>query len=192
MADPFTLTAISIGTAVVGAGVSAYGAMKGGKAQNAMYQYQAGVAKRNAEIAKQNATYELQVGEVEAQRVGMKSRATQGAIVSKQSGSNLDVNSGTNVNVRDSAAMLGKHDQDTTRSNAARRAYGYELEALRDTTQAELYKLSGKNAEDAGELGMWSSLLSGASNVSGKWLQAGQAGIGGGKSGHWGYRGSYA
>lgn len=177
MADPFTMTAISIGTAIAGAGVSAYGASKQGSSSAAMYQYQSGVAKQNAEIAKQNANYERYVGEIEAQRVGMKGRAEAGAIRAKQSASNLDITSGTAEKVQDSHALLTSHDQTTTRANAARRAYGYEIEALREQTQSQLYNMASSNAKSAGMISAVGSLISGASSVSSKWLQGNASGV---------------
>ena len=72
MADPASLAAIGIGSTAAGAITSAFGAQYQGAAQANMYQYQAGVARANATLAKQDATYAREAGETEAQEMGMK------------------------------------------------------------------------------------------------------------------------
>lgn len=181
--DPVILTAISIGTTALGAGVSAFGSMKSGEAQAGMYNYQASIAKVNQQIAKQNADYALAAGEVEAQRSGMKTRAQIGETRAIQGASGLDVNTGSAARVRTSEAEIGLQDQALIRSNAARRAYGYEVEGEQQKSQASLYGMAAENASSAGKIGALSSILGGASSVSSKWLQASQIGVGSGGGG---------
>jgi len=102
--------------------------------------YRAGVAKINADIAKQNASYERDVGEIQAEQSGMKTRADLGAMKAHQGASGLAINTNTAAHVRESMIEIGAYDQAMIRSNAARRAYGFEVEATQDLAQADLYR----------------------------------------------------
>ena len=146
-------------------------AKSGAAAKKRQADYQAGIARLNAQVAKQNASYALQVGESQAQRIGMASRAQAGQIKVAQSGSGLDVNSGSNVEVQESQREIARADQATIRSNAAHRAFGYEVEAMNATAQGELATAAGQDAETAGDYAAWSSILGTASSVADKWMQ---------------------
>lgn len=172
-----TLGTIGAGASAGGGIMSAIGSLISGDASKKMYEYQAGIAKMNEKIALQDADYARSIGETEAQTSGMKTRFTLGKIVSAQSGSGLDVNSGSNRAVQESEQEIGTHDQSVIRSAAAKRAYGYETEAAQASAQGEVYKMSGQNAQTAGQIGAASSILGTASSVSSKWLDAKRVGM---------------
>lgn len=173
--DP--ITAVGIGATVAGGGVSAIGSILSGNAKSQMYQYQSGIAQMNERIAKQDASYARYVGETEAQTSGMKTRFVLGKQLTAQSGSGLDVNSGSASRVRESTHDIGLHDEAVIRSNAAKRAYGFEVEAANASAQGEIYKSAAGEAKTAGYMGAASSVLGTVSSVSSKWLQAKQMGM---------------
>lgn len=177
MADPVTLTAISLGATAAGGGISALSSIMGGKAKSASYKYQAGLAAINSQIAKQNADYERNVGEVEAQQSGLRTKAEIGATRAIEGASGLDVNSGSAARVQSSEREIGWNNQQIIRANSARRAYGYEVEAMNETAQGQLYKRAASQAKTAGILGAGATLLSTAGSVAGKWSQASTAGV---------------
>src|SRR6266568_2570698 len=117
MADPMTMAAAGAGGQVAGSIVGAIGSIFGGQSQSQMYKYQAGVAKMNEDIAKQNAAWERQFGEVEAQQVGMAGRFKIGETKTIQSGSGLDVNRGSAVAVRESEQELTAYIEAQIRSS---------------------------------------------------------------------------
>jgi hypothetical protein len=168
MADPIT---------AIGVAVSAGGAIFKGMSQASMYGYQANIARMNADIARQNAVYESNLGEVQAQQQGMKTRAVIGQTKATQGASGLDLNSGSAVEVRASEAELGAEDQATIRSNAARRAYGFQVEAAQDTAQASLLDKASSNAEIGGFIDAGTSILGGGGSLSSRWLKANQIGM---------------
>lgn len=178
MADPVTLTAISVGSTVLGGLTSAFGSAKAGGANASMYEYQSGVAKVNQQIAVQNRDYTRTVGEVEAGIEGLKQRQIIGGIKAAKGASGFAVNSGTNVDVVESQEATGAYDQAVIRSNAARRAYGYDVEAKKDEAQAGMYGRAASNAREAGTIGAIGSLLGTAGSVAGKWLDASRLGVG--------------
>lgn len=177
---PEVLAAVSIGSTVAGGLTKAIGGFMGGQASSQAYSYQAGVARLNASIQKQNAAYERDVGEVKAQASGMKTAQQIAQIKSVQSGSNLSISGGSAEAVRDSQHAVGEFDQNVIRSNAARRAYGYDVEAMQQETQSKVYGMAGSNAKRAGTIDMVGSILGTASSVAGKWLDASRTGIGSG------------
>src|SRR5262245_54970640 len=104
MADPITM--IAIGATVAGAATTAYGQSDSGKAQKSMYDYQ-------AQVARQNAQYERQVGERRAAELGLRQRDEAARLVSAQAASGIDINRGTPVDVRRSQReIFGIEQQD--------------------------------------------------------------------------------
>ena len=156
------------------AGVQAAGAIKQGQAQKAAADYQAQIATMNSQIAQQNANNATQVGEQQQINQQMKTRATVGGILAAQGANNLDVNSGSQLDVKTSAQEMGQLDALTIRNNASRQAWNYEVQGATDTAQAGLYNSEGSSDQLAGFLNAGSSLLSGASSVGSKYLQFSQ------------------
>ena len=143
------------------------GAQQNAAAQKASADYQAQVAGVNAKVAQQNAQAATQQGEFNATQASMKAKAQIGAIAAQQGANGLDINSGTNVDVRSSAAQMGQLDALSIRDNAARQAYGYETQANSYTMQAGLDTMQGQAASTAGDYAGASSLLSGLSGAAG-------------------------
>lgn len=183
MADPASLAAISIGLSAGGSAISAFGASSKGKAAQQMYNYQAGMADFRKKIALQNRDYALQVGEDTAARYGMKAAATQATTQAVSGSSGIDVGSGSKAAVIKSEQKIAAMDMATIRNNAARRAYGYMVEAEGEGAQANLYKMAGANAKKAAQFDVASSLIGGATSVASKWYQGSSAGIFGAKTG---------
>lgn len=177
MADPVTLAALSMGMSAGGSIFSAFGASSKGKAQKQMYDYQAGMAEYRKKIALQNRDYALQVGEDTAERFGIKARANEGTIRAGAGASGIDVGTGSKVNVITSQKQVTAMDMATIRNNAARRAYGYIVEAETEGQQAGLYRAAGVNAKKAGQMDAIGSLISGATSVASKWYQGSSAGL---------------
>lgn len=180
MADPVSLgvsTAISIGTSAIGSMLSAQGAAYEGESKGRMYDYQAGVSRINAKLKEQDADYARYVGDIEAERKGMETRFKVGQTKAIQAGSGLDVNFGSPATVRESEEELGRFDQDIIRSDAARRAYGFGVEASREKAQAGVYDVAASESRRAGRMGRYTSLLSGATSVADRWTRASQLGM---------------
>ena len=175
MAAPVALAGIA--ATAVGGVTSAIGNIFQGQATSQSYQYQAQIAQINAQVAKQNAAYAQETGEVEAQQSGMQTRAQIGQTKAIQGASGLDVNTGSGAAVRGSEAEIGVENQNITRANAAKAAYGYEVNAAQFTNQASLDVASGANAKTAGNIGAFSSILGGVGSVASKWSQASSQGI---------------
>jgi hypothetical protein len=169
-------------------------------------KYQAAVAKMNEDLAHQNAAYSRDVGEDEAQQVAMKHEAERGEMIATQGASGIDVNVGSSIRVRESMIDLGYYDEAITRASAAKKAYGYEVEATMNEAQADIYRYTAKMNEDqavtsrtaadytrrtatgfagaasdiasrAGTIGVVGSLVSATGSVASKWIQGGGVGM---------------
>lgn len=164
-------------TSAFGGITKAIGAFGEGESQKELYDYQAGVANLNAQIASQNAEYAIQAGEHQAVQAGLQGAAISGKIKAAQGASGLDVNTGSTVDVQKSQAEINSLNQTVIRSNAAKTAYGYQVEGVQFEAQAQLDKLAGSNAVTAGYLNAASSVIGAASSVSSQWQRGSQVGI---------------
>lgn len=182
----------AIALQVLGNLSQASGAKQQAKAQAGAYDYQAQVAANNAKVAQQNATFAGEIGESNAERQEMRTRATVGAIKAGQGASGVDINSGSAADVRASAGELGALDALTIRSNAARQAYGYQTTATSATAQSGLDKYAAENARKGADIGFMGSLLGGAASAGGKALDYNQQGLFSGASSPPSSAGTYA
>ena len=168
MADPFTIMMVA---SVAGSALKAGGDIYKGFADSAAYKYQAGVAGVNQKIALQNADYSRAVGEFKAEQSGMKSRGEAGKIKAIQSASGLRADMGSAQQVQESQHMLGESEQNVIRANAAKAAYGHEVEALNFGAQSNLYSMAAKTSKVSGFINAGSSILGGASSTTDKYMQ---------------------
>lgn len=184
MANNALVGEIGMGTTFLGSLTSALSSFIGGIDQQEMYNYQAGVARLNAQIAEQNATYATQVGELQATRAGLQGGQLMGRIRAAQSASGLDINTGSAKQVQSSQREATGNSIAAIRSNAAKTAYNYRTEGVQYIAQAQLDTLAGRNARVSGMIGAASSVLGGASSVSSEWMRGQQLGLwsGGGSS----------
>ena len=182
MADPATMATVGMGMSAAKGAVGAFGALREGEAGAAMYRYKSGMALVNRSLALQNADYTRKMGEVQAGESGLKSRFQMGKITTAQSASGVDINSGTAVGVRAGQQKIAQIDQSLIRANAARRAYGYDVEAAKDLTESQMDLRAADDVKSASRISALSSILGGASSVSDKWMQASQYGVYSGSS----------
>lgn len=178
MADPATLAGAGAGAGLIGTGIKAFGDYYTGKSQSNMYNYQAGIALANASVAKQDAQYALQSGEVQAQQYGMRTRAQVGATKVGYAAGNISAASGSAKNVIASETAIGQQNQGIVRADAAKRAYGFNVAAAGDVATAGADEVGAATSREASGINMASTILGGVSSVSSKWSQGQQQGIG--------------
>lgn len=191
MTDPVTagMAGVGIVGSLIGGITGAAGAEQSAAAQAGMYQYKAGVALMNQKIAKQNAAWATNAGEISAQESELKTAQEIGQTKVMQSGSGLDVNSGSAVGVRQSQSEAGAYDADIIRANAAHAAYGYETKAAESEAEANLDQMAAANVKTAGDISAFSSILGGVTSVASKWTQGTTVGFFGGGGGDGAYAG---
>jgi hypothetical protein len=176
MCDP-VVTPIALATS---AALSAAGSIAKGNATASADRYNANVADLNSKQQTQNATWAAQAGDQQAAMSQQKTRATVGAITANQAASGIETNTGSAVAVRAGAAENGMLDAMTIRSNAARQAYGYQVQAASDKAQASQDRSEASDAETAGYIGAGSSVLGAAANPNANWSSLSSGGSSGG------------
>lgn len=169
MCVPIAVAALAL--SAVGTGIGIMGQMQQAKAQASAANYQSEVAANNAKIATQNATWANQAGEQQQAQAQLKTRAQVGGILAAQAASGVDVNKGSTIDVRSSAAETGQLDALTLRSNAARQAYGYDVQSTSDTAQSQLDSATASNIESAAPINAASTFLGGAGNAASKYAE---------------------
>lgn len=177
MGNPTQLATGGITLTGAGTGINVASALMGGSASKRQYLYQSHVATMNALIAEQNANYARSVGERENLMFGMKAGQRAGAILTAQGASGIRVDSAGSERVRTSQATVDRMDREQILSNAARRAYGHDVEAVSHRNKAKAYAMAGENAEKAGWIKAATSLVSGATSVADKWYQGKMSGM---------------
>lgn len=153
--------AAAAGSAVIGG----IGAFQSAHAASESAKYNSEMAANNATIAKQNATWASQAGEAQAGTAGLKTRAQAGSIIANEAASGVDVGNGSAAKVQSSATQLGELDAINIRGNAARTAYGYDVQSSSDTAQGQLDRFQSGQDMTAGYLGAASSILGAAGNA---------------------------
>ena len=167
---PAVLAGVAIASTVAAGAVSAVGDAQSAAAQQKAADYNAQVAANNAAIANQNATASLTAGASAQETQAVQTRAQVGGEMAAQAASGLDVDSGTAVNVRSSAAELGQMSGMNISYNAARQALGYQATAGSEEAESQLDVMQGEQASTAGMFGMGSSILGGLSGAASEGL----------------------
>jgi hypothetical protein len=170
MCEPLTMmAAASLALGAVGTGASVIGQGQQAAAQAGQANYMAQVARNNQIIAQRNATLATQQGQVQEDRQQLKTAqllGSQRAALAAQGG---DVNAGSDLDILGDTARAGASDAQTIHYNAMLQAYGHQLEADAAGGQANLYSANAANTMANLPFGIGSSLLGGASSLSGRW-----------------------
>jgi hypothetical protein len=152
--------------------VSTLGTLASGFAQSQNAAYQASISAANQSIDQINAQTALQQGQSQVQQQQMKTAAVIGSQIVGQAAGNIDVNSGSALDVRSSAAALGELSALNIGYNAQTKAQAYLSEAGVAGAQSSMYSaqetpdlLSGlfnPNASIIGSASSFSKSLAGS------------------------------
>ena len=163
---------LAANAAVVGAtsaAVTAGSAIYGGIAQSEAASYQAKVAENNAKIANQNAQYSIEAGDEKVQQAGLRAAEDLGAVKTSLAANNVDVNTGSAVDVEAATREKGRLNELTTAEDAERAAYGDKSTATSEQAQAGLDTAEAENAIPGAAIGAVGNALSSASSLGWKW-----------------------
>lgn len=152
----------------VGTGISAVGDISSAAGQAQQYNYMAQVAANNAQIMRSNQDAAASAGSFQESSAKLQTGQTVGAQRAAQSADGIDVNVGSPAAVRDSTENLGALDAALLHYNTARQVLGLQTEEQNYTAQSELDKRAAKNSLLAGAAKAASTIISGASSLSGK------------------------
>jgi hypothetical protein len=169
MSIPDTASLAQYGTMAqtAGAGMSLVGSINQANTQKGVLDYQAGLAANNALIAHYQQAQELQQGQIQENAQRMKTAALMGDQRTALAASGVDMGQGSASEILASSKYMGERDALTIRDNAARRAWGYGVNA--DNYNAE----SAAEKSAAGAISPFTagagSLLAGSAGVAKSW-----------------------
>ena len=152
------------------------GGYQSAQAQAASAKYNSQVAVNNATIAQQNAQLAIEQGAAAESKKRQETAGLIGAQNAQFAANGINVNSGSAVDVKSSAAITGELDALTIRSNALRQANNYTNQANAYDSSAQLLSDQAQWAQGMGDTGVAGSILSTAGNVGSKWLTMKQTG----------------
>ena len=172
MGDPTTMAAAGMGMTIAGGVVRAVGDLFSGEAQSNMYKYQGGIALARAQNDELKARWAEEAGEENALREGLRGRFSWGNIHAGQGASNVDVNTGTSVNVRAGQTEVTQMTAAQTRTNFARKAHGFRADEAGDIATAGAANVAAKNAITGSYYDAAASILGTAASVASEATQA--------------------
>ena len=157
---------------ILSTAVSAYGSYAQGQAQKKMAQYNADVAEQQAKITQRNAETNVSLVQTEAANQTKLERRNLAILEGEQKGILASQGIGGSVTAADiekSTLTTAELDRQAIRYNAESKSYaiktGADFESWNLENESNQYKMAGKNAEFAGNLGVGTSLLSGATSI---------------------------
>lgn len=156
-----TWAGVGAAATVVGAGVSAYGALSQGSAASGSYQSQAEADKYNATVARNNARAASDQANFKEEQQHRKFAQLQGEALAAigQSGTGLD---GSNLDVLHQNAVNNQLDALTIRYEGQQQASGLLAQSQMSDLEAKQARKNASTAKFAGYVGAGASLLSGA------------------------------
>lgn len=134
--------------------------------------YQAAVYRQNASIADQQGADALLRGTETERRFRQGTKQEIGASRAALAAQGVDVNTGSALDVQASEAAIGELDALTIRNNAAREAWGFQIDAVNNRQAAKLAEFSGAQTAAAYKNAATSTLLTGAANTYGLFSEA--------------------
>lgn len=142
----------------VAAVVGAYGAYSSAQSQKAQNEYMADVERNNATVAKHQREDAIMRGGEEANRVQREAERMRGTQVARLASNGLDISSGTPLAILEDSMFFGQQDAATVRNNAAREAWGYDVQGQNAQASAGMYSSAAKAQKPGQAAGL--SLLS--------------------------------
>lgn len=173
------------------AAMAAYGAYSSAASQKAQAGYQAKVAENNANIAELQAQDAKARGDKASFDVRRKYAALMGTQRASLAARGLDITDGSANAILQDTAYFGAYDENTTRANAAREAWGYRVRAAGMQSDASAYSATADaiNPLLSGGLAGAGTWFSSAQSVDPKWYR-GEKPYAGNQAGFYGGNGT--
>jgi uncharacterized protein YcbX len=134
-------------------------------------EYSGAIADRNAGLADAQAADALSRGEQMVGRIRQGTRQLVGAQRAAMAAQGIDVNSGTPLDLQGDSNTLSAFDQLTAKNNAAREAWGFNVDAANQRAAGANARLAGENEGKALTAKSYSTLLTGSAGLADQWRQ---------------------
>ncbi|MGJ5032265.1 virion core protein, T7 gp14 family [Bradyrhizobium sp. HKCCYLS2038] len=164
--------ALTIGSTLLGAA----GAVQQGQAAAASSRYTAQVSEMNATLADRRARDALERGAVAEQRKRQEAASIVGKQTAAMAANGVDITFGSPLDTLVDTAVAGELDALTIRTNSAREAYDYRVQASNQRANAGLQRSQADSAETGGYLKAAGTILGGAGKAYGQGVTASYGG----------------
>jgi hypothetical protein len=134
-------------------------------AQRQAAQYQSQVEANNAKLAGEQATSTIQAGQTASMQSGLQAAQVLGEQKAALGANGVNLGSGSAIDLLATSKYLNAADVSNITNNAARQAWGYNVDASSAAAQSRLLSWQANNTSPAtiGAMGGASSLLGSAS-----------------------------
>ena len=164
-----TALVASLAATAISTGVGIYQSIQQGKAQQAQANYQAKVARRNAEMAEQQASAERRQGYENMLNTRRKAAALIGSQRAAAGASGAAVDFGSFADVAEDTAMKAEFDAINAYNQGIDRGYNSEIQAWNYGSQAQGYEAQGSAARSAGNLAAVGTAIGGIAQMGSTW-----------------------
>ena len=165
MAAMTALIVSSLAVSAIGTGMAVGAARRGGKAAQAAANAEAEMMDYNASVAEISARQAVEQGEVEANRYREQIEGVVGSQRVGYAGQGVDVSSGSALAVQADTMAAAEMDALQIKSNAARAAWGYKVEAYDNKKRAMYARHEGVQLAAAGRAQANAQLIQGAGGM---------------------------
>lgn len=150
-----------------GASMAGVGAYNKSLADKAAYETQATVADNNSALAQLQASDAIRRGQTAQFTSQLRTRQLQGTQAATMAANGVDLSSGSPLNILSDTEFMGNNDAGVIAMNAAKEAWGYNVQAANASNNANLLRARAET-ESPGRA-MATSLLTSAGNVASRW-----------------------
>jgi hypothetical protein len=164
-----TLTAISIASSVLGAGVSIIGQGQQAAAQRASLEYQAAVSRNNQILAERQAADATERGRIAERNQRVKAQQLAGRQRAVLAGNGVVVDEGSALDITSDTAAMGEQDALTIRANAEREALGFRTQGMNFGAQAGLQSMQAANT--SATMGQIGTAFGAIGSVADRWYR---------------------
>jgi hypothetical protein len=145
--------------------VSAAGAAASGIAASNQADYQAQVAKNQADLASRKAAMGMEDSEIKSAELGQQSKATMGKLAAGLASSGLDVNTGSTKGILEGEQQITKTGARDYAKAASYDWWSMKQQQTSALAESELQKSKSEMSMYAGAVGAGSSLLGGGTKL---------------------------
>lgn len=171
MASATTLMVASLAATALSTGIGVYSSIKQGQAQQAQAEYQSKVARRNAELAEQQASAQRMQGYEQMQAERLKTARLIGQQRAQAGASGVAVDSGSFEDVAEDTKAAGEFDAINAYNQGIDRAYNSEIQAWNYKSQAEGYQSQADAIGSTSTLSAIGQGIGGIANMGSTWAQ---------------------
>jgi len=160
---------------VAGLAFSAFSSFQQAQGQKEAANYQAAVARNNAQVSQWQAQDAIRRGEEEESRQRLRTAQLKGTQRVGLAASGVDISEGSAANIQADTDWMGEQDALTIRDNANRESWGYSNQGRQLESDSQAYKAKAKSINPAaaafGTLAAGSgTLINAGQMVADKWF----------------------